>query len=131
MQSNHTATKAITRSFEDLKLWQRSMDLTLAAYRLSKDFPREELFGLTSQLRRAASSIPSNIAEGYGRLSRREFKRFLLISRGSNCELQTHLKLAMGLEYGDRRSLDEALAVSHEVGRMLHSMLSKLDTSRD
>jgi four helix bundle protein len=70
------------------------MELTIAIYRLTGGFPREELFGLTSQLRRSSVSIPSNIAEGQGRLGTREFKQFLGIARGSNCELQTQLAIA-------------------------------------
>jgi four helix bundle protein len=131
MNGNQPPTTARTRSFEDLQLWKRSMELTEVVYRFSRDFPREELFGLTSQLRRSAISIPSNIAEGYGRLNRREFKRFLLIARGSNCELQTQLKIAGALEYGDRNLLDKAVALSDEVGKMLFSMLGKLKTTAD
>jgi four helix bundle protein len=107
------------------------MELAELVHRLTRQFPREELFGLTGQLRRAATSIPSNIAEGYGRMNSREFRRFLLIARGSNCELQTQLKLAMRLEYGNRRALDEAMDISDETGRMLFSMLDKLRTKLD
>jgi four helix bundle protein len=131
MNGNHASMNARTRSFQDLTLWKRSMELTLAVYRLSSKFPREELFGLTGQLRRAAVSIPSNIAEGYGRLNRREFRRFLLIARGSQCELQTQLKIAIALEYGDRESLVQALDLSNEVGKMLFSMLGKLKEKLD
>ena len=77
------------QSFRDLKVWQKSMDLAVAVYALTKGFPREEAFGLTSQLRRSAVSVPSNIAEGQGRSNTREFQQFLRIARGSNCELQT------------------------------------------
>jgi len=73
------------------------MELTVAVYRITASFPREEVFGLTSQLRRAAISIPSNIAEGQGRLNTREFRQFLGIARGSNCELQTQLEIARRL----------------------------------
>jgi len=69
-------------------MWQRAMQLTVAVYRLTKDFPRDELYGLTSQIRRAAVSLPSNIAEGHGRLNSGEFKQFLGVARGSNSELQ-------------------------------------------
>jgi four helix bundle protein len=131
MNGNHASMNAKARSFEDLTLWKRSMELTLAVYRLSSKFPREELFGLTGQLRRAAVSIPSKIAEGYGRLNRREFRRFLLIARGSNCELQTQLKIAGALEYGDCRVLDQAVCLSDEVGKTLFSMLGKLKAKLD
>ena len=102
------------------------MELAKLVHCLTMRFPREELFGLTSQLRRAATSIPSNIAEGYGRLNRREFRRFLQIARGSHCELQTQLELASALGYGDRDSLEQATALSEEVGKMLVLMLNKV-----
>jgi four helix bundle protein len=107
------------------------MELAELVHRLTRQFPREELFGLTSQLRRAATSIPSNIAEGFGRINPREFRRFLLIARGSNCELQTQLKISRRLDYGSRKSLDEAIALSDEAGKMLFSMLEKLRAKLD
>jgi len=84
----------MVQSFRDLHVWQRSMELAVAVYRLTQAFPREELYGLTSQLRRATVSIPSNIAEGQGRLNTREFRQYLGVARGSNCELQTQLEIA-------------------------------------
>ena len=102
------------------------MELATAVYRLTKGFPPEESFGLTSQLRRSAVSIPSNIAEGFGRLSRREFKRFLLIARGSQCELQTQMEIAKSLGLGERHLLDESISLSHEVGKMLFALLNQL-----
>ena len=84
------------------------MELTTVIYRLTQSFPREEMFGLTSQLRRSAISIPSNIAEGQGRLNTREFLQFLGIARGSNCELQTQLEIARRLGFGNSQLLDEA-----------------------
>lgn len=80
------------------------MELTVAIYRLTEDFPREEVYGLTSQRRRSSVSIASNIAEGRGRLNAREFKQFLAIARGSNCELQTQLEIASGLGFGQVKS---------------------------
>jgi four helix bundle protein len=77
----------MVQSYRDLQVWQRAMQLTVSVYRLTQGFPREEMHGLTSQLRRAAVSIPSNIAEGQGRNSTGEFRNFLGIARGSNCEL--------------------------------------------
>ena len=82
------------QSFRDLQVWQKSMEMTIAVYRLTRDFPRDELYGLTSQMRRSAVSVPSNIAEGQGRLNLGEFRQFLGIARGSNCELQTQLEIA-------------------------------------
>jgi len=78
-------TSSRVQSFRDLQVWQKSMELTVVVYRITQSFPREEAFGLTSQLRRSAVSIPSNIAEGQGRLNTREFRQFLGIARGSNC----------------------------------------------
>jgi four helix bundle protein len=102
------------------------MDLTVAVYRFSQAFPREEAFGLTSQLRRSAVSIPSNIAEGHGRMNPREFKRFLLIARGSNCELQTQIELAGKLGFGEPELLNIAQSLSVEVENMLFRLLGNL-----
>jgi len=102
------------------------MELTVAVYRLTKSFPREEVYGLTSQIRRSAISIPSNIAEGQGRLNTGEFRQFLGVARGSNCELQTQLEIARTLGFGDIKLLDEAVGLSHEVGKMVHAILHSL-----
>ncbi len=117
------------RSFRELVVWQKSMQLATAVYQLAQGFPREETYGLASQLRRSAVSMPSNIAEGSGRLSVREYRQFLAIARGSNFELQTQLELARSLGMGNMELIDEAEALSHEIGKMLHSMLEKLKTS--
>jgi four helix bundle protein len=119
----------MVQSFRDLLVWQRAMQLTVATYRMTRDFPREEVYGLTSQMRRSAVSIPSNIAEGQGRLSTGEFKQFLGIARGSNSELQTQLEIARALEFGTTKLLDETEGLSHEVGKMLFSMLESLKTT--
>ena len=102
------------------------MDLTTAVYRITQTFPRDELFGLTSQLRRSALSIPSNIAEGQGRLNTREFRQFLGVARGSNCELQTQLEVARRLGLGNAQLLGDAESLSHEVGKMIFTILGKL-----
>jgi four helix bundle protein len=103
------------KSFRDLKVWQRSMEMAKAVYRLTQAFPKEEIYGLRSQMRRAAVSIPSNIAEGHGRLGTREYRQFLGIARGSNFELQTQLEIARSLGYGDPRLLETSEGFSHEV----------------
>ena len=118
--------RATIQSFRDLPVWQRSMELTVAIYKLTQAFPREEMFGLTSQLRRSAISIPSNIAEGHGRMNPREFKHFLLIARASNCELQTQLELSGALGFSDTQLLATALRTSNELEKMLFGLLSKL-----
>jgi four helix bundle protein len=119
-------TRRAMQSFRDLQVWQRSMELTVAVYRLTQRFPREEVFGLTSQLRRSAISVPSNIAEGHGRMNPREFKHFLLIARASNCELQTQLELAGVLGFAESQLLYQTQGMSNEVEKMLIAFLSKL-----
>lgn len=103
------------------------MQLTEAVSRLTREFPREEKFGLTSQVRRSAVSIPSNIAEGQGRMSVGEFKQFLGVARGSTCEVQTQLEIARVLKFGSPKSIDEAIALWDEVRKMLFGMLASLD----
>lgn len=116
----------MTQSFRDLNVWQRAMQLTVAIYSLTRDFPREELYGLTSQIRRSAVSIPSNIAEGQGRFTNGEFRQFLGIARGSNCELQTQLEIARMLEMGSPQLIDQAESLSHEVGRMIFAFVESM-----
>lgn len=121
-----TKTKPARQSFRDLKVWQKSMELTAVVYRLTHGFPREEMFGLSSQLRRSAVSIPSNIAEGHGRMNPREFKHFLLIARGSNSELQTQLELAALLKFANGQQLDNAKGLSNEIENMLFALLGRM-----
>lgn len=85
------------RSYRDLRVWQVGLDIAEACYRLTRAFPREEMFSLTAQIRRASSSIPANIAEGYGRGSRNEYAHFLRIAQGSLKEVETHLLLSSTL----------------------------------
>ena len=117
----------MAQSFRDLEVWQRAMQLTVAIYRLTKDFPREEQYGLTAQIRRSAVSIPSNIAEGQGRASTGEFRQFLAIARGSNCEVQTQLEIARVLEFGESKLLEEAEALSNKVRKMLFGIMESLN----
>lgn len=114
------------RSFRELTVWQKSMQLATCVYRLTQGFPREELYGLSSQLRRAAVSVPSNIAEGHGRSGVGEYRQFLWIARGSNFELQTQLEIAKALNMGNPKLLDESETLSQEVGKMLFAFLDKL-----
>jgi four helix bundle protein len=114
------------QSFRDLQIWQKSMKLAVAVYRLTREFPREELYGLTSQIRRSAVSVPSNIAEGQGRLNLGEFRQFLGIARGSSCELQTQLEIASDLGFGNAELIKEAEDLSHEVGKMIYAFLESL-----
>jgi four helix bundle protein len=116
-------------SFRDLVVWQRAVEMSLAVYKLTASFPSEERYGLVDQLRRAAVSVASNIAEGYGRTTKGEYLQFLGYARGSIFEVQTQLTIAQGLGYGAKQSLGSADALASEVGRMLVSMLSKVRQS--
>ena len=119
----------MAQAFRDLQVWQRSIQLTVVVYRLTQNFPREEIYGLTSQIRRAAVSVPSNIAEGQGRLTIGAFRQFLGIARGSNYELQTQLEIARSLGFGNSELIDEAESLSHEVGKMIYALLESLKES--
>jgi four helix bundle protein len=119
-------TTDTVKSFRDLKAWRRAMEMTVSIYRLTQDFPKEEMYGLTSQMRRAAVSIPSNIAEGHGRLNTGEYRQLLGVARASNFELQTQLEIARSLHFGDSRLLDQAEAFSHEVGKMIFGILDSI-----
>ena len=113
----------MSNSHKDLIVWQRAMQLVLDVYRCTKVFPREETYGLTSQMRRAAVSIPSNIAEGKGRYSRKELTQFLLHARGSLLELETQIEIARALEYLASEEAEALARRSSEVGRLLNGML--------
>jgi four helix bundle protein len=116
----------VIESYRDLFVWKRSAEMTLEIYRLTTAFPREEMFGLPSQSRRASVSVASNIAEGYGRNSRGEYKQFPGMARGSNLEVQTQLFIASELGYGDPERVRRAGSLSNEVESMLNSLISKL-----
>jgi four helix bundle protein len=113
-------------SFKDLIVWQSSIQLALAIYRLTGSFPRTEQFGLTNQLRRASVSVASNIAEGYGRSTKGEYVLFLGHARGSNFEIQTQLIIAAELGFGDKSDRQTAEQLSNEVSRMLVAMMKSL-----
>ena len=113
-------------SYQDLIVWQRAIQMTLAIYRLTAQFPTEERYGLTSQVRRAGVSVASNIAEGYGRMSTGEYKQFLGMARGSNLEVQTQLVIARELGFGDVDQLLLADGLSQEVAKMLIALIRKL-----
>lgn len=114
------------KSYRDLIVWQKAMQAATSIYEASRSFPREEQFALTSQLRRSAVSIPSNIAEGYGRGSKPDYVRFLQIARGSLFEAQTQLELATQLRFLPSSASPEIQDLLHEIERMLNSMISKL-----
>ena len=107
------------KNYKDLLVWQKAYQLCLAVYKATKGYPNEERYGLTSQIRRAAVSVPSNIAEGYGRKTTLEYIRFLYIAYGSNCELETQLLLSGDLGYLEAVKLSALQDETGEVERML------------
>ncbi|MGD0891073.1 MAG: four helix bundle protein [Terracidiphilus sp.] len=123
MRFEASGVSKMVRSFRDLIVWQRSIQMSVAVYRLTEQFPKEELYGITSQMRRATVSVASNIAEGHGRLNKAEYRQFLGIARGSNFELQTQLEIAREMKMGDSKALAETEGVSHEVGKMIFGIL--------
>ena len=114
------------QDYRQLKVWERSHQLTLAVYKATLTFPKEELYGLTSQIRRAGASIPANIAEGCGRNGDVEFARFLHIAMGSASELDYHLLLARDLHFVDIEVYEQLASELAKVKRMLNSFIQKL-----
>jgi len=113
------------QSYRDLRVWREAMLLAEEAYRLTKSFPRDELFGLTSQIRRAAASVPANIAEGYGRENTGNYIQFLRIAQGSCKEVETHALLAQRV-LDDITSPQKLLDQCDAVGKMLHGLIRSL-----
>jgi four helix bundle protein len=116
-----------TSSFRDLRVWQQAMELALAVYRITGSFPKHELYGLAQQMRRAAVSIASNIAEGKGRRHDKEFRQFLFHARGSLLELETQLAIATKLEYLTGKDSNEVQALATQVGRSLAGLVNSLE----
>jgi four helix bundle protein len=114
------------KTYRDLIVWQKAMALVTEIYKVTASFPRREDYGITSQIRRCAISIPSNIAEGYGRHSRNEYIRFLQIALGSLYELQTQLEIAANLGYLKKEEFDVLYESTREVERMLSSLVKSL-----
>ena len=110
--------------YRDLIVWQKSMELVKEVYMLTKCFPKEEAFALTLQIRRAAVSIPSNIAEGYGRQSKHDYLRFLSIARGSKNEVETQLQICLMLSYLSTENSGPALSLCEEIGKMLNALMA-------
>lgn len=113
-------------SYRDLLVWQKAMTLVTGVYTISQTFPATETYGLTSQVRRCAVSIPSNIAEGYGRNATGDYKRFLQMALGSLFELQTQLEIAKNLNYITIASFEPLLGQTNELERMMLSLISKI-----
>ena len=118
-------------SYRDLKVWQRAMDLAVLVYELTRAFPKDEQFGLTSQVRRAAVSIAANIAEGYGRSSKPSYLNFLRIGQGSLKEVETHLILATRVGICPESATANILADADELGRMLRALIVRLEQHTD
>jgi four helix bundle protein len=118
------------RSYQDLIAWKKAMSLVIEIYRVTKSFPKEEMFGLTSQLRRAAVSVPSNIAEGQGRLSQGEFHQFLGQARGSLMEIETQVLIAQQLEYLTEAQANNLLESCAEEGRILNGLIASVEGAR-
>ena len=116
----------MAQDYHDLIVWQKALDLTVCIYKITRSFPNSELYGLTSQIRRASVSVASNIAEGRGRLNPAEFRQFLGVAQGSIFELRTQLLVARKLGFISEESFDEADSVSNEISKMLRTFIQRL-----
>ena len=114
------------KNYRDLIVWQKAMELVMLIYRTTKSFPKEEVYGLTSQMRRAAVSIPSNIAEGQGRNTKRDLRNFLAIAMGSLRELETQILIAKGLTYFTEATTIQLCDLTDTVGRLIRGLAKSL-----
>jgi four helix bundle protein len=119
----------MSSSFRDLRVWQEAMKLSVEAYRITAGFPKHEIYGLAQQMRRAAVSVPSNIAEGKGRHSNREFAQFLFHARGSLLELETQITIAQELQYLSIEEAHKLLGDATRVGRSLSGLINSIRES--
>jgi four helix bundle protein len=117
------------KDFKDLIVWQKAMELVAEVYQLVKKLPKEEIFALSDQIRRAAISIPCNIAEGQARNSTKEFVHFLAIAKGSKAELETQLLLCVKINYLQNSEIETAINLIHEIGKMLNALQNSLTTN--
>jgi four helix bundle protein len=115
-------------TYQDLKVWQLAMEMVFQVYRCSAGFPKQEIYGLTSQMRRSAVSVPSNIAEGKGRFSRKELVHYLFQARGSLLELETQILIGRKLEYLDDFESKRLIALTSEVGRLLNGLVNSFQS---
>ena len=120
----------MVKTYRDLLVWQKAMDMVAEVYRLAKHLPRQETYALGDQLRRAAVSVPSNIAEGFGRASRKEYAQFLGIANGSVCEVETQLYVGVRVGYFREDAIRPALGLLSEIGKIIHSIATKLTSAR-
>jgi four helix bundle protein len=131
--SNHAssarppAAKSTIKSYRDLEVWQQAMDLAVECYKVTQRFPRTEMFGIVSQIRRSASSVPANIAEGHGREGRAHFIQFLRVAQGSLKELETHLLLSARVGFLQDNEGGPILRRCADVGKMLRGLIRALD----
>ena len=116
----------MARTYKDLVAWQKAMELVTEVYKATQHFPKEEIYGLTAQVRRAAVSVPSNIAEGQARYSHMDFQRFLRQARGSLVEVETQILIAMNLGFLDGREAKPILSRTAEGGRILNALLNSI-----
>jgi four helix bundle protein len=119
------------KSFKDLKAWQKSMDLCIEVYQATKLFPKDELFGLTQQLRKAAVSVPANTAEGWGRGYLQDYLRFLRTARGSLCEVETQVLIAARLRYLNQQQSECLVAGCQECSRILQGLIASLERCQE
>lgn len=118
-------------SYKDLRVWQMGLEVVQECYELTRKFPKEELFGMTSQIRRASVSVPANIAEGYGRDNRGEYVQFLRIAQGSLKELETHLIVAEKVQLAAAESTSPLQSKCDEIGKMLRALIRALQTQKE
>lgn len=118
------------KSYRDLEVWKKGVLLSMELYKITNDFPPHELFGISSQIRRAAASVPANIAEGYGRESTKNYLQFLRTARGSLNELDTFLTIATGLEYLTIEKRKNLHQKTEEISKMLNSLIKKLNSKK-
>jgi four helix bundle protein len=114
------------RSYRNLKAWQAGMDVAEAAYKITSSLPKHEIYGLTSQIQRSATSVPANIAEGHARESTKDFLRFLSIAQGSLAELETHLLLAQRFAYINENDLEKIMQLTDETGKIVRGLQRSL-----
>jgi four helix bundle protein len=119
------------KNYQELNIWKRSVEIAIEIYNSSKNFPKEELYGLTYQIRRASVSIPSNIAEGFNRYHNKEFRQFLYISLGSCAEVETQLFIAQRLNYVDQEKASKLIKELGEIGKMINSLIKKINGNLD
>lgn len=119
----------MVNSYKELVVWQRAMELVVAVYELTEKFPKEEIYGLTSQMRRAVVSIPSNIAEGRSRGTRKDFTQFLRIAYGSGAELETQIDIIKALPQTKSLNCDKVDSLLCEVMKMLNTIINKLTSN--